>query len=277
MALPSLSSIDALDHLARLGSIAAAADAMALTPGAISQKIKGLEVRLGYALTSPAGRGVALTPSAERYLEATRPALAAIRQAGAASPDAEARLTIAAPPGFAAHWLAPRLGDLMQAHPHLTLSLVRDGSTADVEIIFGETARPGEVYLATPQFFPVISPRLAYTSDAPSSIKSLAASRLLHLFDRRDWRDWSIAAGQPDLTDQADGLVFQDANMHFSAATAGLGVALGDDITCSAALRSGALVRLFSRTAPSRRSYFLKTTDGPAAEAFAGWLAERIG
>ncbi len=46
--LPSLSAIEALDHLARLGSMARAAEALNQTPGAVSHKIKSLENRLGF-------------------------------------------------------------------------------------------------------------------------------------------------------------------------------------------------------------------------------------
>ena len=78
-ALPSLSAIEALDHLARLGSMARTAEALNQTPGAVSHKIRALETRLGFPLTETRGRGVALTLRAERYLEAARPALAALR------------------------------------------------------------------------------------------------------------------------------------------------------------------------------------------------------
>lgn len=274
--LPSLSSIEALDYLARLGSMARAANALNQTPGAISHKIKTLEARLGFPVTEVRGRGVALTLRAERYLETARPALAALRQAASRAAAGEvAQLSIAAPPGFAASWLAPRIGGFQAAHPNLALTLAAGGA-ADVEISFRSAPAPGEVLLATPQFFPVIAPDLAYGGNAPTAIRDLARHRLLHLYDASDWRGWGAAAGQPDLVAEAQAMTFTDANILFAAASAGVGIALGDETTCAAALRSGALVRLFAKAAPSGRGYYIKVADTEASQAFMGWVQEQM-
>lgn len=275
-ALPSLSAIEALDHLARLGSMARAAGALNQTPGAVSHKIKALEARLGFPLTEVRGRGVALTLRAERYLEGARPALAALRQAASRAAAGEAsQLSISAPPGFAASWLAPRIGDFQAAHPNLALTLGA-GGVADVEISFRSAPATGEVLLATPQFFPVIAPSLAYGGGAPGAVRDLARHRLLHLYDASDWREWARAAGQPDLASAAQGITFTDANILFAAASAAVGIALGDEITCASALQSGALVRLFAKTAPSHRSYYLKALDTEAATAFVAWIEGQV-
>ncbi len=209
-ALPSLSSIEALDHLARLGSMARAAEALNQTPGAISHKIKTLEARLGFSLTEIRGRGVSLTLRAERYLETARPALAALHRAASRAAAGEtAQLSISAAAGFASSWLAPRISEFQSAHPNLALT-IGTGEVADVQITF---------------------------RDAP-----------------------------------APGMTFTDANILFSAATAGVGIALGDETTCAAALRSGALVRLFAKTAPSNRSYYIKAADTDASAAFVEWI-----
>lgn len=273
-ALPSLSSIEALDQLARLGSMARAAEALNQTPGAISHKIKTLEARLGFPLTEIRGRGVTLTLRAERYLETARPALLALRQAASRAAAGEtAQLSIAAAQGFAASWLAPRIGAFQDAHPNLAITLGAD-EAADVLISFRDTPAPGETLLATPQFFPVIAPDLAYGGGAPATIRDLTRHRLLHLYDQRDWREWGEAAAQPDVAAGASGMTFTDANILFSAATAGVGIALGDETTCAAALRSGALVRLFANTAPSNRSYYIKAADTDASAAFVNWIRE---
>lgn len=256
--------------------MARAAEVLNQTPGAISHKIKTLEARLGFPLTKVQGRGVTLTLQAERYLEAARPALAALSQAASRAAAGEtASLTIAAPPGFAASWLAPRIGAFQAAHPNLALTLGGSGA-ADVKISFRAAPAPGEILLATPQFFPVIAPGLAYGGGAPATVRDLARHRLLHLFDQTDWREWGEAAGRPDLTVEAAGMTFADANVLFSAAASGIGIALGDETTCAAALRSGALVRLFAKTAPSNRSYYLSHSGSAASSAFADWVGQEV-
>src|SRR5215203_5624110 len=50
------------------GTLAAAADALHLTPSAVSQQLAALERELGHALLEPAGRSVRLTPAADVLL-----------------------------------------------------------------------------------------------------------------------------------------------------------------------------------------------------------------
>ncbi len=58
----------ALRELADRGTIAAAADALRLTPSAVSQQLAALERDVGHALVEPNGRTVRLTPSASVLL-----------------------------------------------------------------------------------------------------------------------------------------------------------------------------------------------------------------
>jgi len=59
-----------LRELSERGTVGAVADAMKVTPSAVSQQLKVLEREAGYTLVEPAGRGVALT-SAGRALAQT--------------------------------------------------------------------------------------------------------------------------------------------------------------------------------------------------------------
>ena len=66
MRLPPLNAVRAFDAVARLGSVRAAADELAVTPAAVSQQLRVLEAHLGLALTERRGRGIALTDRAAR-------------------------------------------------------------------------------------------------------------------------------------------------------------------------------------------------------------------
>jgi DNA-binding transcriptional LysR family regulator len=59
----------ALREVADRGTIAAAADALVLTPSAVSQQLAALEREVGEALIEPNGRSVRLTPAAGVLLE----------------------------------------------------------------------------------------------------------------------------------------------------------------------------------------------------------------
>ena len=76
----------ALRELAAHGTMAAAADVLGVTPGAVSQQISGLEARVGVPLIARIGRGVQLTDAGHvlvqhsaRILAAQDDALAAIQ------------------------------------------------------------------------------------------------------------------------------------------------------------------------------------------------------
>ncbi|MEM8753295.1 MAG: LysR substrate-binding domain-containing protein [Pseudomonadota bacterium] len=284
MPLPPLHAIEALDRLERAGSALRAAEALSITPSALSHRLKALEAALGFAATRPDGRGLALTPRGRRFLEAARPALAALHAAAApASEDEAGPLTVAAAPGFAAAWLCPRISDARAAIPGLRLTLsTGPRSDADVRVLFErpDRAPPDARPLIRPDFFPVCAPSLA---NAPGGMRrpgALADATLLHLYDEGDWRRWLAAAKAPDgIVERAArhgrSLAFGDANLLIAAALAGEGVALGDPITCDGALAAGALIRPFETTARSERGYFLELSADapPAAARFAEWLA----
>jgi DNA-binding transcriptional LysR family regulator len=63
-----LRRLRALRELANRGTIAAAADALYLTPSAVSQQLAALEQQVGQPLLIPNGRTVRLTPAAEAVL-----------------------------------------------------------------------------------------------------------------------------------------------------------------------------------------------------------------
>jgi DNA-binding transcriptional LysR family regulator len=63
-----LRRVRALRELADRGTIAAAAEALHLTPSAVSQQLAALEQELGQTLLTPIGRTVRLTPAAEAIL-----------------------------------------------------------------------------------------------------------------------------------------------------------------------------------------------------------------
>ena len=65
----------ALRELAERGTIAAAADALHLTPSAVSQQLAALEREVGQPLLEPDGRGVRLTPGRARPARPRRRAL----------------------------------------------------------------------------------------------------------------------------------------------------------------------------------------------------------
>jgi DNA-binding transcriptional LysR family regulator len=116
-----------LREVAARGTLAAAAQALAYTPSAVSQQISMLEREAGVALLERAGRGVRLTDAARRLVDHAEAVLARLEQAEAdlAAADGTVRGTVAM--GVfptAARALAPAaVAALRAAHPDLRLVL----------------------------------------------------------------------------------------------------------------------------------------------------------
>ena len=82
--LPPLHCLQALEAVARLGSVVAAADELCVTASAISHRLRQLEVWLGQPLIARP-QPLTLTPHAVQYAIAARAALAGLGRAAAAA------------------------------------------------------------------------------------------------------------------------------------------------------------------------------------------------
>jgi len=144
--LPTLSWLRAFESAARTSSFAAAAAELNLTSGAVSYQIRSLEGFLGYALFERLPRGVKLTPMGVAYLPAVRKAFEELADAtiGLFGGTERRRVTVTAPVSLASLWLAPRLPEFLQSHPHVDVrlsSVIWDNALpdeeTDVEIRYG--------------------------------------------------------------------------------------------------------------------------------------------
>jgi DNA-binding transcriptional LysR family regulator len=117
------------------GSMSAAARRLGMSPSAVSQTIRALELQGGVTLLHRSTRKLALTEAGERYyphckrmLEAARAAAESLQQARDA-PSGELR--VSAPVGFATH-IAPALAPLLAEAPQLRLRLLVDDAMIDL-------------------------------------------------------------------------------------------------------------------------------------------------
>lgn len=117
------------------GSMSGAARRLGMSPSAVSQTIRALELQSGVILLHRSTRKLALTEAGERYyphckrlLEAARAAAESLQQARDA-PMGELR--VSAPVGFVGH-IAPALAPLLAEAPHLRLRLLVDDAMIDL-------------------------------------------------------------------------------------------------------------------------------------------------
>lgn len=288
--IPSIQALRALECFARHGTVWAAADELNLTRSAVSHQLRLLERDLGFDLFNRVGTRIELTPRGRAYADDVRGALSAI--AGSAARNAghglSGTLTVSCTPGFAAFWLAPRIGDFRSTCPEVDLRIITpvrlddvSRPEADIFIAFGDGTMQGvEIeLLQRVEFAPLISPILANRLGGIETPADVLRAGLLHLGDGTDWRRWLQAAGLPQAA--ADrGPVMSDMNLVYAATIAGQGVSMGDVIIGNAAMEVGQLIRVGDVRIASPDAYYLckppqKAAFEPAL-AFRRWIIEAL-
>lgn len=133
--IPSLDDLRAFEAVARLGSVRAAAEELALTHGAVSRRISKLAVDINVQLFEPSGRGIRLTRDGEILSKATlgafeqlTDALSEIRSSPVKQP-----IVLSCERSVAMRWLIPRLSKFQDTHPEIDLHLSVGGGTLDFQ------------------------------------------------------------------------------------------------------------------------------------------------
>jgi DNA-binding transcriptional LysR family regulator len=134
--LDRLRSIEYFVCAAEMGSLAAAANVLDVSPPAVSKLIAALEERLGLALFTRTSRGVVLTPDGETYFARCQQILTDLESAEAAltSPSEMPRgtLVIGLPPNLATYCIAPALARFRARYPDIQVHLRRAYRDADL-------------------------------------------------------------------------------------------------------------------------------------------------
>ncbi len=135
---------------AELGSFSSAAQAMGLTPAAVSRGVGRLEDRLGVKLFRRTTRSMQLTDDGRTYFEQCRSAIAQIDDAekNITGQHGEPRglLRISAPTTYAHYRLLPRLANFKSRHPLIELDI----NISNRNIDFVEEGYDVAIRLGTP-------------------------------------------------------------------------------------------------------------------------------
>ncbi|MFM8819646.1 MAG: LysR substrate-binding domain-containing protein [Phenylobacterium sp.] len=286
MPIPTLQTLRALDAAARLGSYTSAAEALGLTHGAVSHRIRALEAELGTTLFVRQGNGMVATPAAMALLVPVREALDLLTLAFPASRPARLTLRVSMLPSFASRWLTPRLRAFRSAHPHIDLRIDArlelaeigpNGVDCAIRYGVGDWRDVRAERLAGERLFPVCAPGYATRRGLETPADLASANLLRH--DRQLWKPWLRAAGL-DWPEPRDGALFADSGLLLDAAIAGEGVALARERLAESDIASGRLTRLFDIAAEDKDAYyFVRGLDAgkAAVDQFADWIARTLG
>jgi DNA-binding transcriptional LysR family regulator len=193
--LPPLNALRAFEATARHLSVKDAADELCVTPGAVSQMLKALELHLGVMLFRRVNRGLILTdagrllvPRAERAVAAARDAEEAVREAGAI---VSGTVAFGAFSTAHLHVVGAAIADFRQCYPGVRQRIVSRNSTEIAEAVRRGELEAGLVALPVDDRGLVIGDRVwtteaVYVSadrgrlrGAPRSIQQLAAAQLV--------------------------------------------------------------------------------------------------
>lgn len=274
-------------------SVKAAAQALHVTPGAVSQQIRVLEDRLGVVLLERERLGMRLTEAGASVFPRLREAFLQIDQAmhDLESTKARRSLTVSTVATFAASWLVPRLGRFKQLHPDIEIrveatselvDLRRD--RVDVALRHGLGDYPGlEVLpLMAPVLTPVASPGFLKAHGAViHEAGDCLGYPLLHDGDRADWPLWLKAHGVADDLRAERGSAFDDDFLLIRAAEAGQGLALVPQAYAQEEIAAGRLIQVLDKPWPARFAYYAVTRPGaadrPEVRAFLEWIRDEAG
>ncbi|SLN31282.1 Glycine cleavage system transcriptional activator [Falsiruegeria litorea R37] len=284
---PSLPALRAFDAAARCGSFRAAAEALSVTPTAVSHHIRGLEDQLGVKLFERAGRDVALTEDGRRLAEATSQAFGLLDEAVRSMRRSSRKVVrLAAGPIFTARWLMPRISHFWEVHPSIELEVLPsyrpgalDRNNADIVVRWGRTSEMSDQAFKLLELCPVAIASGDFVArfgpiEAPEDLLRLP---LLHQRDHWGWLDWFAAMNVP-VTEPLRGPIFEDANVLLRGAAEGQGVVVGWLPLIDQDLVEGRVVRLFDENIAATHGYFVENWNsrhkGKETRATMTWLLE---
>lgn len=284
--LPPLTAIEAFVQVARLGSVKAAAEELALSSPALSRRIQALERFLGRVLFDRAPGAMRLNADGERLLEAVSPHINGLADAVEAitTEGTVWRLRLGVLPLFASQQIFPHLSALRALHPELHLdidtaghALARLADGLDAAIVLARDIDPA-LYarrLDRNRILAIGSKTLASGRGAIVRPEDLARTTV---FLHRDMPETFDAFRQALNLGPLEPLAidhFDSGQLMLEAAAQGLGVAFMHESHLLNA-HDDRLVRLFDAEVDSPYSYWFacrpRSLENRAVRLFRDWL-----
>ncbi len=266
---------------ARLHGFTAAARELHVTQGAVSQRIRHLEVRLGIRLFERLGRSVNLTPDGEKLFAVVSSAFHHIGTEAAvlAGSQRHNEVIVSCAPSLSMEWLLPRLSAWyrisedarvqIRAEFHPINSDVMANEGIDIAIRYDLVEyRDLEVFeLCEERLFPVCTWSYWEANGRFRHPEDLRRLTLLHdgfpwvgADPSTEWRAWSAATGVANF-EEIRSEYFNLAQMAVRAALLDQGVAMGRAILVADHLRERRLIRPFGAASIPGAKYRLMTRE----------------
>ena len=287
---PPLHALHIFCVVVREGGFRQAAQALHLTPGAVSRQVQALEEHLRQVLFERASGNSATLTAAGRQLHGnTAGKMAELVQAlePDGKPARQHSILVDTSVTLAMHWLIPQLPDFRQRYPHITV----DVRTVDGDI---NPAAPVDVFLRrdaaefrglpSHSFMPercvlVASPAFASAmrQRPAANMRWLAKVARIGMRSRPDlWPAWSLAHGMGEHA-LAPTTEFDNTVLAIQAAIQGLGMLVVPEAFAATIIASGALQRILPASIDTGSYAYAvgRRRASPRVDAFTRWLSER--
>jgi LysR family transcriptional regulator, glycine cleavage system transcriptional activator len=284
--LPSLAGVEAFVHVARLGSVKAAAEDLSLSSPALSRRIQALERFVGRPLFERRHQAIHLNEDGEKLMQLVAPILDSLTDAieTLTSPNPVMRLRLGILPLYAQQRLLPNLPQLRTLHPSLHLdvdtaahSVTRLGEGLDVAITLARDIDPA-LYARRLDRNKVLAIGARRLLQGPHAITKPEQLAEMTVFIHRDmpetFSEWRKAVGVEEVEPSAIDH-FDSGQLMLEAAAQGLGIAFMHQSHLENA-NDERLVKIFDNDVDSPYSYWFvcrpKALKSQPVKLFHDWL-----
>jgi len=283
-----LGALRVFESVASHLSFSEAAEALHVTPAAVSLQIRALEQYLRVLLFRRKGRSVTLTAEGELLLPGVRRGLATLQQSmqQLRQDRLSGALRISTLASYLQKWLLPRLPQFHDRYPEIELAIHTSRAPIDfastdfhaaVRMSTGPSAGLYSEKLMNEWFVPVCTRELLAKYGPLRDAEDLRRFPLLHSSDE-EWSLWLQPAAA--VAWQERGTAFDDSLTVLAGAEQGQGLALTRWSLAAQDLASGRIVQAAKRIVPCPRAYYFVCPEMyvtmPKVQQLLAWLREMV-
>jgi DNA-binding transcriptional LysR family regulator len=268
-----LDGLLALKLVADKRNFTAAANALRVSPQAISKMIKELEKRMGVTLLTRTTRTTSPTEAGERFLRQAGPALdqilLAMNDAVSFSVKPTGRLRLNVPPVIYANYLKRIVTTFIKKYPEVSVELCFENAATDIfKRGFDAGIRVSDILakdmVALKLFGPVRfvvagSPKYLNKVERPKHPKDLLTHDCIRVgVGERVYDRWEFESKGKAFEVQVKGsLITNDSNLALEAAVDGYGLVYTNEDGITDKVESGKLEIVLNQFAPNSDGYYL--------------------
>jgi LysR family glycine cleavage system transcriptional activator len=282
-----LNALRTFEAVASRLSFAKGAEALNVTPAAVSSQIRALEQRLNQPLFRRHGRQISLTEAGQKLLPGVQRGLAELRQAvEVVSQDrSEGVLNVTMMPSFLQKWLMPRLAKFYNAKPEIDVRINVDNLLVDfdqsdmhsaVRLGPGKWAGLESVKLMDDWILPVCSKKFLKKNGLFNSVEELQQHDFLFA-PSEVWDPWFRKYGESSRDSRWS--LLNDSLSILMAAEQSEGIALSRWSLVSRDISAGRLVRPVEEVVKADWSHYFVAPpqffDLPKVADFRDWLVRQ--